>query len=194
MTDNEFEDAQSLWKFFYGQECFRKVKATVEHILEFQLDTHHEIYYPLLVAIYTIYAKPFTFSRPTVGTIPEDIVPNDFRELHQQLITHRHQIYAHTDAKGFEIAERGNINQVRFLVTADGTVHLFAPLFQTRPPLLPKIRELCAILQEKCRYHVNKLQLRHKRQIPAVPGEYVINVLDKEGSFLVKSTPLLNSL
>jgi hypothetical protein len=193
ITEHEFEDAQSLWKFFYAQECFRKAKITAAHILESGLDSHHEIYYPLLVAVYVLYGKPFKFSRP-VGKISEEIVPENFRELHKQLIQHRDQLYAHTDANGFEIADRGSVNQVRFLVTPEGKVHLFAPLFHARPPLLPGVRDLCDVLQEKCRYHVNKLQLRHQKQIPPPPGEYIITVLDKERPFVNRSSPLLGYL
>jgi hypothetical protein len=111
--------------------------------------------------------------------------------LHRQLIEHRDQLYAHTDATGVEIVDRGKINQVRFLVTPDGTVQLFAPLFQARPPVLPRVGELCKILREKTRYHINKLQKRHLKKIPPTPGEYMINVLDKDGPFVIKSAPFL---
>jgi hypothetical protein len=197
MTDQEFEDAKSLWKFFYARECFRQVESTVQQMLALKLDTHHEIYYPLLVSIYVLYGKPFKNAN-IVGKLSNDIVPKEHLELHGNLIEHRDQLYAHTDADGREIANRGKLNQVRFLVTEieqpegiQREFRLFAPQFKARPILLPNLAQLCKILMAKADKQINELQARNVSCIPMGAGEYTINVLDKDGAFVIKSTPFL---
>jgi hypothetical protein len=197
MTDQEFEDAKSLWKFFYARECFRQVETTVQQMLELKLDTNHEIYYPLLVSVFVLYGKPFKRAN-IVGKLSRDIVPKEHIELHEILIEQRDQLYAHTDADGREIIDCGKINQVRFLVTEtekSGAIQrefrLFAPRLDARPILLSRVAQLCKILLRTADDQISGLQARNARNIPMGAGEYTINVLDKNGPFAIKSTPVL---
>jgi hypothetical protein len=197
MTDQEFEDAKSLWKFFYARECFRQVESAVQRMLALKLDTYHEIYYPLLVSVYVLYGKPFKRAN-IVGKLSRDIVPKEHLELHDNLIEHRDQLYAHTDADWREVADRGKINQVRFLVTETQQTRatlrefrLFAPQFKARPILLPNVAQLCKMLMRIADTEINNLQARNISSIPMGAGEYTINILDKDGPFVTRSTPFL---
>ncbi len=145
MTRDGFEDAKTLWKFFYAHECFKQVENACSFILEHKIDADHPVYYSLITAIYIIYGKPFKKSN-VVGKLPDDIVPTQYQALHKVLLDHRDQLYAHTDAKSFDLPDHGAANQVRFLVLP-GEMRLFGTQFRARPLLLPDVISLC---QEPC--------------------------------------------
>jgi hypothetical protein len=126
-----------------------------------------------------------------VGKLPGDIVPEEFQELHKIIMDHRDQLYAHTDAESFDLPGHGAANQVRVLVSPT-EARLFGTQFRARPPLLPKVVDLCRELQEKTNYHLAKLQKRHQKKVPREPGEYAINVLDQAGPFLIKQPPMIS--
>jgi hypothetical protein len=189
MTKDDFVDAKTLWKFFYAHECFKRVENACSFTLEHKLDEEHPIYYSLITSIYIIYGKPFKKSN-VVGKLPDDIVPTQYEELHKLLLDHRDQLYAHTDAKSFDLPDHGAANQVRFLVLP-GEIRLFGTQFRARPPLLPDIVSLCQELQTKAGYHINKLRKRHQKKIPLQVGEYAINVLDQGGTFVLRQKPMM---
>jgi hypothetical protein len=190
MTPAEFEDAKALWKFFYAHECFKQVENACSFIIDNSLDENHPAYYPLITAIYVLYGKPFKRSN-VVGKLPRDIVPAEFQQLHKIIMDHRDQLYAHTDAESFDLGGHGAANQVRVLVSPT-EARLFGTQFRARPPVLPKVVELCRAMQKKANYHLEKLQKRHQKKVPAQPGEYALNVLDLAGPFLIKKPPMLS--
>jgi hypothetical protein len=54
MTPEEFEDAKSLWKFFYAHECFKQVENACSFILQNSIDENHPAYYSLITGIYVL--------------------------------------------------------------------------------------------------------------------------------------------
>jgi len=106
------------------------------------------------------------------------------------LLEHRDQIYAHTDATGFELPDCGLANQVR-VMRLPSEARLFATQVCARPPLLPPVVELCRKLQEKADYHVSKLFERYGKRVPSRIGEYAINVYDQAGDFFTREDPLM---
>jgi len=187
MTPTEFEDAKALWKFFYAHECFKQVENACSFIIDNGLDDTHPAYYSLVAAMCVLYGKPFKRSK-VVGKLPSDIVPAEFRELHKSIEDQRDQLYAHNDGNAFALNGLEAANQVRLLVSQT-EARLFAPRFQLRVPLIPKVLELCQALQKKANYHIEELQKRHHREF-LEPGEYAINVLNEAGPFWLKKPPL----
>jgi len=106
MTKDDFEDAKALWKFFYAKECFKQVDLACSFILDQKMNEKHPIYYPLITSIYVLYGRPFKRSN-RVGKLPDDIVPDQYRQLHKITLHHRDQIYAHTDGKSFDLPDFG---------------------------------------------------------------------------------------
>jgi hypothetical protein len=111
-----------------------------------------------------LYGKPFKKSN-VVGKLPRDIVPAEFQELHKIIMDHRDQLYAHTDAESFDLGGHGAANQVRILVSPM-EARLFGTQFRARPPVLPKVVELCRAMQKKANYYLEKLQKRHQKKVP----------------------------
>jgi hypothetical protein len=97
MNPSEHSDAQLLWKMFYAGECFRQARGAAQHILDEKLERDSALFYPLVTAVYVLYAKPFTRA-DAVGKLGDEIIPAEHRELHSILLEHRHQLYAHRDA------------------------------------------------------------------------------------------------
>jgi hypothetical protein len=189
MTKEEFEDAKTLWKLFYAHECFRQVESSCSHILAENMDENHPVYYSLITSAYVLYGKPFKRSTG-VGKLADDIVPGKYATLHKLLLDHRDQIYAHTDAKSFDLPDVGSANQVRFLVTP-GEIRLFGTQFRARPPFLPELVTLCRELQEKTNYYIGKLEKRYFKQIPKETGEYSVNISDEKGPFVIRQKPMM---
>ncbi len=70
-------------------------------------------------------------------------------------------------------------------------LHLSAVDFHARFPLMPSVIDLCAILQRKTWYHVEKLFNRYKAKVPESAGEYVINVSNPAGEFFTRAKPMI---
>lgn len=186
MTAEEFSAAKSLWKFVYAQECFRRVASTCALILQTDLDESHPAYYPLTVSIYAFYGKPFKQS-DLVGAIPRKMVPAEFRPLHDIMIEHRDEVYAHTQPSGK--------SEVRVRVSYIGTSRkrkgeLVSTEFYARPPTLAKIMELCNVMQLTMEQRRVELQNRYfPTHLPKEEGEYPLNVSDPSGPFFLPKKP-----
>jgi len=71
MTAEELSAAKSLWKFGYAEECFKRVANTCAFILHNGIGEEHPAYYPMIVAIYALYGKPFK-QADIVGSPPQE--------------------------------------------------------------------------------------------------------------------------
>ena len=91
-ANEEFETARSLWRMEFAFHTFQAVQAGIDHFLERKLHSDEPEYYPMLVGLICLYTRPFTNNRP-VGPLPEDIVAQEYRELHRD--------YYHNAAQAF---------------------------------------------------------------------------------------------
>jgi len=191
MRPEEFEDAKLLWKMFYAGQSFEHVRATAEHILKENISADDAMLYPLMTAVYVLYGKPFRKSHG-VGCLGEELIPLQYKELHQDFLKHRDKILAHSDANGFEWFDVGQANQVR-LVRRSTDKSLICSQLQANPALLPHIISLCLELQE--RVEIKKLELfkRYEKYVPAQIGEYILNIEDSSGDFFRPATPVIKT-
>ena len=123
-------DCEVALEFFYAQECFRRVEAICAFILQGGIGENDGVYYPLIVAIYALYGKPFKKTK-VVGALARKIVPAEFRPMHDIMIEHRDEVYAHTQPRPD--------NEVRVRVSyqeASRVGQLIATEFYARPPNL----------------------------------------------------------
>ena len=110
-------------------------------------------------------------------------VPAKFRLLHNILIEHRDEVYAHT--------EPGPKSELRVRVSHIGTstkrkALLFGNEFYARPPTLSKIIELCQAMHTIVENRVGELQRRYyPKHLPKEEGEYPLNVVDPAGPFFL---------
>jgi hypothetical protein len=88
--------AKELWKITYALAGFMEICDCIRNLdqIDFSKDSPH--YYPLLVGLICLYARPFTDNK-IVGCISPNLVPEDYRPLHKTLIGLRHEVYGHND-------------------------------------------------------------------------------------------------
>src|SRR5205814_248100 len=77
-----------LWRLGYAQVSFEHVRNTCDYILKTPISVESSMYYPLVTAIYTLYARPFSRSN-IIGRWTEQIVPTEYRDLHEQMMLMR---------------------------------------------------------------------------------------------------------
>lgn len=191
MQPHEFEDAKLLWKMFYAGQCFKHAQAAAEFALQNNIGEDNPVFYPLIMAVYVLYGKPFKRSHG-VGLLGEEIVPSEYQELHRDLVKHRDQIYAHSDADAFEWADVGRVNQVR-LLRRPTDKSLVCCQLQARAPLMPYIISLCQELEEKVERNKMELFKRYEKYVPAKVGEYVLNIDDPNGDFFTPTKPVVGT-
>src|SRR5262249_49626147 len=150
---------------------FKHVENACTFILRNSIDENHPAYYPLVVAIYALYGRPFKDTK-VVGVLSRKLVPPEFRPLHKIMIELRDEVYAHS--------EPGRKSEVRVRVSYTGgsrVGRLIGPEFFSRLPTLSKIIELCQAMQTTVNGQIGKLQNRYfPTQLPKEPGDYPINI------------------
>jgi len=193
MQPQEFEDARLLWKMFYAGQSFEHSRVAAKYVLQKNIIEDEPIFYPLMAAVYVLYGKPFKKSCGVGCPIGEDIIPQDYLELHRDLLKHRDKILAHSDANKFELFDVGQANQVRLVVRSPTDKSLICSQLQANRPLLPHIISLCLELQEKVESSKIELFKRYEKYAPNAVGEYILNIDDPNGAFFKPAKPVVEA-
>jgi hypothetical protein len=93
----EFQAACLWYQMEFANYSFEAVRDVLPSILEEKQNEYSSKYYAMMVGLICIYARPFTNNRP-VGKLSDEIVPEEFKDLHDSIITLRHTLFAHADA------------------------------------------------------------------------------------------------
>jgi hypothetical protein len=93
----EFQAAQSWYKMECANYCFELVRDVLRGILNDRPSERSPNYYAMLVGLICTYARPFTYNEP-VGKLGNEIVPDEFKELHKKVLDIRHKLFAHAEA------------------------------------------------------------------------------------------------
>jgi hypothetical protein len=186
-VDQEFETACSLWRMEFAFHTFEAVRAGIEKLLERKLHSDEPEYYPMLVGLICLYARPFTNNRP-VGPLPDDIVPQEYRELHRTILEMRHTLFAHGDASAMTRPD-DYPNELVFVNSRQGR-RFHMTRFLAEPPFFELMKPLLDALIEKTRYHSNKLADKLKGHFGPFKnlGEFRLNVLDANAPIFSKLT------
>ena len=186
-VNEEFETACSLWRMEFAFHTFRAVRAGIERFLERKLHSDEPEYYPMLVGLICLYARPFTNNRP-VGPLPDDIVPQEDRELHRTILEMRHKLFAHGDASAMTRPD-DYPNELVFVNSRQGR-RFHMTRFLAEPPFFELMKPLLDALIEKTRYHSNKLADKLKGHFGPFKnlGEFRLNVLYANAPIFMKLT------
>src|SRR4030095_15187642 len=103
------------------------------------------IYYPLVAAIYTLYARPFSRSK-IIGRWTKQVVPKKHLDLHEQMMLMRNQLIAHSDAET--------------LLSVS---------------VITRIRDLANALLSKIDAQLDSLWNERNREFPDIVGEYLVD-------------------
>jgi hypothetical protein len=183
-VSEEFETACSLWRMEFG---FHTFQAGIECLLERKLHSDEPEYYPMLVRLVCLYARPFTNNRP-VGPLPDYIVPQEHRELHRTIIQMRNQLFAHADAS--MMARPDDYPNELVFVNNGKILHFNMTRFLAEPQFFELMNPLLSVLIKKTRYHSDKLANKFKGHFGASKniGEFRLNVLDADAPIFSKLT------
>ena len=168
-------DRKQLWQLLHALDCFQQVDRICVHIQEHAITNGHPLYHSLLTSLFVLYGRPFKKAHG-IGPMPDDIVPTELRAVHEDLVTHRDKIFAHTDVDGRWEVEGLSLNQVE-LTIQNGYYNWRVRTIHPMPERITEIRSLCAVLIPKVNYHINKMNQRFAKFAPRTNGTYRL-VLD----------------
>jgi hypothetical protein len=182
----DFETARSLWQMEFGSYSFEAVRHGIRSVPERKLTSNSVEYYLLVVGIISLYARPFTNNRP-VGPLTEEIVPDEYRDLHNTIIGIRHKLFAHSDGSVVLRAD-DYLNDV--VIKNDGKMlRAIVQRFAVEPGFLERMNPLVDALIEKTDYHRLRLSRKLKNHVlPLGIGEFRLNVVDPEAPLFSRLT------
>lgn len=157
----------------HASSAFSTVADICEQILDKPIFASNPLYHPLMIAIYTTYGRPFTKCWG-FGKLPEDVIPDEFRDLHRDLITHRDKMYAHAD-KDMVHEDYGPANELRVTVSPDGRCQLWTQPIQPSHRQIKEIFNLVRQLHQKMEYWTDKFVKKHMQKIEVAPGDYLVD-------------------
>jgi hypothetical protein len=191
MTDIEFEDAKQFWLMFEAKEAFKAVHQGCLELVRSGLGEDSPLYFPLIAGLICLYGKPFKFNEG-VGKLPIEMVPKELLDLHNDLIIIRDRLYAHSDATVTEtVAKRhsgfGELRSFR----GPHKAGYYIQRLQIAPEFFSKFMAVLADrMREKTNDYVDKLGKKFAPHVPHRPGEFLLNIKDKEGPLFTEVEPL----
>jgi hypothetical protein len=138
----------------------------------------------MLVGLICTYARPFTYNEP-VGKLGNEIVPDEFKELHKKVLDIRHKLFAHAEAS-LSIGEEDYPNAV--MIESDGIEpSISVPRSVIKQDALKQFLPLVEALVER----TNRRRSEYMRKFvgPVLErgkGVFRLNVLDPSTSVFVK--------
>ena len=158
----------------HASHAFSTVAGICEQILNKPIPVNDPLYHPLMIAMYTAYGRPFT-NCWGFGKLPaEDAVPDEFKELHEDLMTHRDKIYAHAD-KNLLHEDYGPPNELRVTVNADGRCRLWTQPVQPSQLQVKDILKLVRQMHKKMEYWTGKFINKYMQKMEVAPGDYLVD-------------------
>jgi hypothetical protein len=190
MTEEQLNDARTLWKMIYARDTFLHVQSACEFVSEQKLKIEHPAYYSLIVAIHVLYGRPFLKSNE-VGKLKDDIVPNEHKKIHDATINHRSWLYAHTDANAPTMFDGESANQVRFVRHRGIVNKIILCQSKSLTTTVKDISILCEALLKITEHHIAELRAKSLSLIPNEDGDYVLNVSSVNQPFVSKAKPIV---
>jgi hypothetical protein len=131
-----------------------------------------------------IYTRPFTNNRP-VGKLRDEIVPAEFKDLHDKLVTMRDKLFAHADGS-LMVGEEDYPNEV--VIENDGkTIAKSVSRAAVVPSLLEQMSPLAQELIKKTNYYRTKHGKKFTNTILKLgKGDFRLNVEDPSAPLFVK--------
>ena len=179
MIKAPYKDRIEFWKFQNVSITFSEAAQLCDLIIKQGIVSGHPLHASLMTALHILYGRPFK-QRAEVR-IPEDIVPVNYKDTHDALLSMRDKIYAHTDVDGPKTAEDDVINKVAVSIQS-GTVRFAITMLFPRDT--QRIYDLAKVLSEKTSYHAEKIWTRYFKGAFVKDGAYEVNISKGDDSFL----------
>ena len=161
-----------------------------QRILETPIKIDDPIYNSLIVAIYTTYGKPFTKCWG-FGKLTDDLIPNEYKVLHGELITHRDKMYAHVD-KDMVHEGYGPTNDIRISISPEGRCRVWTQPVQPTPHRAEEILKLASRICEKMDYWTERFIDKYMKNMDVEPGDYLLDTESDTGLLVKRDTEQMN--
>jgi hypothetical protein len=178
-------DAVCLWyQMEFANYSFEVVRDVIAGILGKEVDDRSPGYYAMTAGLICIYARPFTNNRP-VGKLSDEIVPPEFKVLHDKIITMRHKLFAHAEAS-LLVGEEDYPNEA--VIENDGeTISMAVSRVAVKPTTLEEMSPLVEALIKKTNYYRSKQAKRFANIIRKLgEGDFRLNVVDPSAPLFLR--------
>jgi hypothetical protein len=188
VASQEFQDVCQWYQMEFAHYSFEAVRDAIPRILEGKWDERAPEHYLTLVGLICVYARPFT--RTDVGKLSEEFVPEEpeeFRKLHGDIMTLRHQLFAHGDAS-LTVGKDDYPNEA--VIENDGQkIAIAVSRASVKPIVVERMLPLAEALIEKTYWHRQRLFRKFSKTISRLgKGEFRLNVLDPDAPIFVPLT------
>jgi hypothetical protein len=176
-----FGIGKDLWRFTFAYAGFLDARECIRDLQEKGFSKDSPQYYPLMVGLICLYARPFMTSEG-MASLSHDIVPARFRDLHRELLRLRNKMFAHTDPAallpGAAESSEDFASGIVFRKQRK-SVYVIPSRFHADPQFLPDfILPLVEALIEITDKKRKQLHETLAHYVPKKLGDYELNVLD----------------
>ena len=184
------EDTKTFWLMIYSIEAFREVIWACNYLLQSRPHLSDSMFRAMMTSIYTHCGRPF-HKNFGVGNLKRDIVPEQYKSLHDRLMLERDKIHAHRDGAGVQ-SHIGNANQVRLLRLENGFTWCTSTYLSCEDDEIMEIGKLCSLLikhldKETDRYQEKCLPIIRELSV----GEYQLNLDSQNDNLFLKVESVL---
>ena len=114
MQTASYAERLEFFKFYHATVLIGRAGWLMQHGNELESKRgKHELLHSIWTAFYIQYAKPFRHRKSTGIRLPEELVPGKFQEAHQELMTVRDKLVAHSDVDSFVFEDGHPIESIR---------------------------------------------------------------------------------
>jgi hypothetical protein len=186
VPSQDFQNVCLWYKMEFTNFSFEAVRDNLLKILEGKLSEHLPEYYAMTVGIICIYARPFTNNFP-VGKLSEEIVPPEFKAVHENIMKMRQTLFAHAQAS-LTAGKDDYPNEV--VIEHDGTIpRICVSRAAVKTVVLERMVPLVESLIEKTGYHRSKFAKKFAKTVRSLgEGEFRLNVQDPNAPLFVPLT------
>ena len=172
----EHQLGKELWRITYALAGFMEICDCIRNLRQINLSKDSPHYYPLLVGLICLHARPFTDNN-IVGRIPLSLVPEDDRQLHRMLMDLRNEVYGHNDPA--TLIKLGDYAHEIVFRQQGATVKIVPQRFHIDVEFLPDhLLRLVETMVRTTTEERTRIQELLKPSMPRELGDYRLNIVD----------------
>jgi hypothetical protein len=170
-----------FFKFQYSCQIFAQARKILVYIQDKKILSGHPLHYTLWTSFMVAYGKPFKQRAPL--RLDPVLVPEEFWEEHQTLLSFRDKMFAHTDLDLVAEHSLDSLNSIVAMVE-DGNVKMGTGFIYPNEEATARYRSLVEKLIQKTNYHAAK-RWESWDVVVRQDGWYMINVGETSDDILL---------
>lgn len=174
-----YDIRREAWLTAYAETSCQMVQALTSLLINGVIRESTPEYTATVTAIYVVYSRPFCRCAG-VGLLEKTDIPAQLHEMHDHLLTFRHKVYGHKDARGIVLDDDYTANEVRAIVDRQGQMCYFCTEFYTRPPKMDSIRTHAQAVQK---HMSDRMRVLNAQLLPG--GKFANGQYMHDGEFLL---------